>query len=65
MKEPAMVLPDAVLGYRELGIAESGEANAALLDDGQGRINRRRSFWPSSLYRPEVSAPSCIFPRLS
>lgn len=55
MKEPEMVLPDAVLGYRELGIADTGGANAALLDDGQGRINRRRTFWPSTLYRPEVS----------
>lgn len=59
MREAAAALPDAVLGYRELGVSTSS-GDAAFLQDGQGRINRRRLFWPSQAYTVEVKGEKQI-----
>lgn len=63
MREDVNVLPDAVVGFQELGISSTG-GDAALLDQGQGSINRFRRFTPAESYDPEVHfefppLPSC------
>ena len=51
---PIAALPDSVVGYQELGLGDVQDG-PALLDQGSGRINSLRTFWPSHLYDPEVN----------
>ena len=53
VRETVEAVPDAVLGYTELGL---GPDDGALLDQGEGRINSARKFWPNESYDPQVSA---------
>ena len=56
VRETVEAVPDAVLGYTELGL---GPDDGALLDQGEGRINSARKFWPNESYEPQVSAHAC------
>ena len=56
MEEAVSALPDAVLGYRQLGITDP--ADGALLNEGDGAINSSRTFWTNDFYEPDVGLPS-------
>lgn len=64
VQEQTDAQPDAVVGYRELGISES-EGAAEYLDEGQGRINRLKVFYPCNTYSAEVMLNPITATRIS